>query len=88
MSQPIRRLSVFSTCFPIMNQNGTDTGESSMACPSLTLQMVRARTVELAINAGRSSLEIRQCDYERAKYELTGETDLDRQHEKLYGQSW
>jgi hypothetical protein len=71
-----------------MNQNGADTGESSVACPSVTPQMVRARTVELAIHAGRSSIEIRQCDYERAKRELTGETDPERQQEMLYGQSW
>lgn len=47
--------------------------------------MVRSRTVELAIRAGRSSIEIRQRDYEQAKREVTGETDYDRQQEVLYG---
>lgn len=46
--------------------------------------MVRSRTVELAMIAGRSSLEIRQHDYEQAKRELTGETDFDRQQAALY----
>jgi hypothetical protein len=46
--------------------------------------MVRERTVELAGNAGRSPIEIRQRDYEQAKRELTGETDLDRQHAVIY----
>lgn len=41
--------------------------------------MVRSRTVELASIAGRSSLQINQRDYEQAKRELTGESDLDRQ---------
>ena len=52
--------------------------------PQVTPEMVRARTVELAINAGRTSIEIRQRDYEQAKRELTGETDFDRQHSVLY----
>lgn len=52
--------------------------------PPVTPQMVRSRTVELAIGAGRSSFEIRQRDYERAKRELTGETDSDRQLAVLY----
>lgn len=54
------------------------------ALPLVTPHMVRARTVELAINAGRSPLEIRQRDYERAKIELTGETEPDRQLAILY----
>jgi len=52
--------------------------------PAATPQMVRARTVEMAICAGRSSLEIRQRDYERAKRELTGESDPARQLAILY----
>lgn len=47
--------------------------------------MVRSRTVELAIRAGRSPIEIRQRDYEQAKRELTGETDFDCQQAVLYG---
>jgi hypothetical protein len=47
--------------------------------------MVRSRTVELAIRAGRTPIEIRQSDYEQAKRELTGESDFDRQQMVLYG---
>lgn len=50
----------------------------------VTPEMVRSRTVELAINAGRHSLEISQRDYEQAKRELTGETDFERQQAMLY----
>ncbi len=56
-----------------------------MESPMVTPRMVRSRTVELALNAGRSSIEIRQSDYERAKRELTGETDSERQQAVLYG---
>ncbi len=45
--------------------------------------MLRSRTVELAVGAGRSSLEIKQSDYEQAKRELTGETDFNRQQAVL-----
>jgi hypothetical protein len=50
----------------------------------VTPQMVRARTVELAIRAGRNAVEIRQSDYEQAKRELTGETDSKRQHAMIH----
>ena len=46
--------------------------------------MVRTRTVELAVGAGRSPVEIRQRDYEQAMRELTGETDFDRQQAAIY----
>ncbi len=52
--------------------------------PQVTSDMVRSRTVEMALIAGRNSLEIRQTDYERAKRELTGEKDFDRQLAVLY----
>ena len=45
--------------------------------------MVRARTRELALIAGRRSHEIKQVDYERAKREVTGESDFDRQEAVL-----
>lgn len=57
------------------------------AVPRVTPCMVRARTVEMAINAGRNALEIRQLDYELAKRELTGETDSARQFAVLYPMS-
>lgn len=50
----------------------------------VTLEMVRSRTSELAVRAGRSPFEISQRDYEQAKLELTGETDFERQHALLY----
>lgn len=52
--------------------------------PRVTSEMVRSRTVELAMIAGRTSIEIRQRDYEQAKRELTGETDFDRQHAVIH----
>jgi hypothetical protein len=57
---------------------------SSATMPQVTSDMVRSRTVEMALIAGRNSLEIRQTDYERAKRELTGEKDFDRQLAVLY----
>ena len=45
----------------------------------VTRAMVYARTVELAAMAGRNSHQFNQGDYERAKRELTGESDFDRQ---------
>jgi len=45
----------------------------------VTRQMVYARTIELASSEGRTSDEIRQCDYEQAKRELTGESDFVKQ---------
>ena len=50
---------------------------------SVTRQMVHDRTVELAMIDGRLSHQIKQADYERAKRELTGETDFDRQQQIL-----
>ncbi len=50
---------------------------------SRTREMVRARTHELALIAGRGSHEIKQVDYERAKREVTGESNFDRQEAVL-----
>ena len=41
--------------------------------------MVHARASELALIAGRAPADVSQSDYERAKRELTGESDVDRQ---------
>ncbi len=49
----------------------------------VTREMVYLRTVELSELAGRDSLQIHQRDYERAKRELTGESDFDRQQAVL-----
>jgi hypothetical protein len=64
--------------------NNGKCGEIMMQSPCVTPCMVRARTVELARIAGRTSIEIRQRDYEQAKRELTGETDFARQLAVLY----
>lgn len=50
---------------------------------SVTRQMVHDRTLELALIAGRSHHQIKQVDYERAKRELTGEWNADRQQDIL-----
>ena len=70
--------------FGAMNNNLSSVSEFPTNLPQVTPHMVRMRTVELALKAGRSSMEIRQRDYEQAKRELTGETDFDRQHAVLY----
>ncbi len=49
----------------------------------VTRQMVYTRTLELASLAGRTSRQIKQMDYERAKRELTGESDFDKQQAVL-----
>ena len=49
----------------------------------VTREMLYARTMELALMAGRSAHQIKQVDYERAKRELTGESDFDRQQAVL-----
>ena len=49
----------------------------------VTREMLHARTLELALMAGRSAHQIKQVDYERAKRELTGESDFDRQQAVL-----
>jgi hypothetical protein len=45
----------------------------------VTREMVHARTRELAVRAGRMPLQISQADYEQARRELTGESDVGRQ---------
>jgi hypothetical protein len=67
-----------------MNPASQSYGEFPIIHSPVTPRMVRSRTVELAISKGRSSIEIRQSDYEQAKRELTGETDFDRQQSMLY----
>jgi len=45
--------------------------------------MLHARTRRMAVSAGRSPLQITQADYEQARRELTGETDMSRQEARL-----
>ena len=44
---------------------------------------VHVRTQELAGLAGRAHPRVTQADYEQAKREITGETDVDRQNAVL-----
>ena len=46
---------------------------------AVSRESVRLRTHELARRAGRTPPYVTQADYEQAKRELTGETELDRQ---------
>jgi hypothetical protein len=46
---------------------------------TVTREMVHARARELALVAGRPGGHVTQADYEQAKRELTGESDIDRQ---------
>ena len=48
-----------------------------------TRTQVSERTHELAVLAGRAPPYVTQADYQQAKRELTGETDLDRQNAML-----
>ena len=53
-----------------MTENGAGIG-------TVTQDMVRARATELAVIDGRSEKDLSVFDLERAKRELTGETDID-----------
>jgi hypothetical protein len=50
---------------------------------SVTRDMVHERARELAKISGRAPHDVSQSDYEQAKRELTGESDMDRQEEVL-----
>jgi hypothetical protein len=45
----------------------------------VTRDMIHARTRELAFIAGHAPPHVSQFDYEQAKRELTGESEVDRQ---------
>ena len=49
----------------------------------VTRAMVHLRTHELALLAGRVPPDVSQTDYEQAKRDVTGESDLDRQEARL-----
>lgn len=49
----------------------------------MTREAVRARARELTVGAGRAPHNVAQGDYEQAKREVTGESDLVRQEEIL-----
>jgi hypothetical protein len=53
--------------------------ESRFENGSVSREKVNERSRELALNDGRSPGCVSQADYEQAKWELTGERDIDRQ---------
>lgn len=50
---------------------------------AVTRERVHARTQEFAVRAGRRPPQVSQADYEQAKREVTGETEIDRQYAAL-----
>jgi hypothetical protein len=63
-----------------MNTNPLKQGtltENSVGLGTVTRKMVRERAVELAVINGRPFQEVSKSDWDQAKRELTGETDLD-----------
>jgi len=71
---------------PIINQpmgkNPLSKGvltENSAGIGTVTRAMVNARAKELALMAGHPPGHVTQAEYERAKRELTGESDIDKQ---------
>jgi hypothetical protein len=57
-------------------KDGTLT-ENSAGIGTVTRKMVRERAVELAVIDGRSAQDVSKSDWEQARRELTGETDMD-----------
>jgi hypothetical protein len=53
--------------------------ENSVGIGTVTRDMVDARARELSRMAGHPAGHVSQAEYERAKRELTGESDIDRQ---------
>jgi hypothetical protein len=69
-----------------MNKNPINRGiiaENFTGIGAVTRDMVNARARELAKISGRGPHDVSQADYEQAKRELTGESDMDRQEEIL-----
>ena len=65
-----------------MNKNPLNKGvitKGFAGIGAVTRAMIDGRARELAVMAGRESAQVTQVDYERAKRELTGEDDMDRQ---------
>ena len=57
--------------------------ENSAGIGTVTRKMVRERAVELAVINGRSAQDVSKSDWEQAKRELTGDSDMDPQEEVL-----
>src|ERR1017187_1013152 len=63
-----------------MNTNPLKQGaltENSQGIGTVTRKMVRERAVELAVINGRSAPDVSKSDWEQAKRELTGDSDVD-----------
>jgi hypothetical protein len=66
------------------NSSGEDIlPAQALESDSVTREDVQARARELALIDGRPPSEVSQSEYEQAKRELTGESDLDRQQAML-----
>src|ERR1700750_920946 len=57
--------------------------ENAAGIGTVTSKMVEARARELAAINGRPSSEPSEADYQQAKRELTGETEMDSQEESI-----
>ena len=57
-----------------------------LTAPFVSRAAVHARTQELAMLAGRAYSQVSQDDYEQAKREITGESEIDRQNAALDSQ--
>ena len=58
-------------------------GEKFAGVGPVSKKMVRQRASELALIAGRPGNEVHEADYEQARRELAGESDIDKQDELL-----
>jgi hypothetical protein len=69
-----------------MNTNPLKEGaltENSAGIGTVSRKMVRERAAELAVINGRSAQEVSKSDWEQAKRELTGKSDMDPKEEGL-----
>lgn len=69
-----------------MKKNSPDEGaltDQPTGISPVTREMVQVRARELALNEGRSPQHVAQGDYEEAKRELAGQSDMDRQDAML-----
>ena len=57
--------------------------ENSAGLGTVTRKMVRERAVELAVINGRSAQEVSKSDWEQAKRELTGDSNMDPKEDIL-----
>ena len=57
--------------------------ENSIGIGTVTPKMVRERAVELAAINGRSAKEVSKSDWEQAKRELTGDSNMDPKEDLL-----